>query len=105
MNDPWDIKSGLKQQGNTLHFVTEQDVEPYLDHNAAQRDAYTPYKDRPFVMAASIPIAAYKLLLTELGIPHERMYRLTPEETQRRNRLLETPEWSALKTFPGRIFK
>lgn len=101
----WDVKTRIRQQGNTTVFETTQDVEPYLDYNAAIRDAYRPFgKDHPYVRAASIPIAAYKLILTELGIPHERMYRLTPEETKRRNKLLETPEWSALKTFPGRIF-
>jgi hypothetical protein len=102
----WDVTTRIKRDGNTYIFETSQDVAPYLDQNAAIKDAYRAHgRDKPFVHAASIPIAAYKLILTELGIPHERMYRLTPEEIQRRNRLLESPDWSLLKTYPGRILK
>lgn len=84
-----------------LHVERIQDVEPILEANKRDFNA-TPETGRykkPMVLAARIPLIVVEQWL-KMGV---NIFDPSPETKKKVRQLLNSPEWSYLKTHRGRI--
>ncbi len=95
-----DISTAIKGKDGQLHVNRVQDVEPYLDVNKrAQADGAggwrrTSGKNRRHI--AEIPNIVVEMWLKQ-GF---NMFQVSERELRKK---LDEPEWSYLKTIPGRV--
>jgi hypothetical protein len=83
-----------------------QDERPYLDQNKALfNDAPGEFFRKPKLrMVASIPMVAYyEIVVTKMGIPPHRMFRLDDDERKKLNSYLNSNEYQYLRTSPGKL--
>jgi hypothetical protein len=95
-----DIKTAIKARNGQLHVKRVQDVEPILDYNKrAQADAVGGWRRnsrRPRRQIAEIPNIVVEQWLKE-GF---NVFQVSEKELRKK---LDTPEWSYLKTIPGKV--
>jgi hypothetical protein len=101
----WDIKSAWKREDGKLVQTRTQDVEGYLERNVREQNERT--HDRGAKQwirkGVSIPNNVYIELMRKLDIPTVRWFRLTDEDMKRLFRLLNSSEYTKLKTTNGKL--
>lgn len=102
--EPWDVGTRFHRHLKEVALETVQDCRPYIDYAKALRDCSKEREKRSAIrMAHTVPMVVYKQCLTELGIPHGRMYKLTPDERARLGVLLRSPDYKLLRTTEGKL--
>ena len=95
-----DVKTSIKASNGQLVVYREQDVQPYLDANkrmqAESAGGWRRTAGRTSRMVADIPNIVIERWLRE-GF---NIFRCTENELRKK---LDDPEWSYLKTIPGKI--
>lgn len=95
-----DIATAIKARNGELLVRRTQDVEPYLDSNKArQADQVGGWRrthGKTRRMVAEIPNIVVEMWLKQ-GF---NVYQVSERELRKK---LDDPEWSYLKTIPGRV--
>ena len=93
------LHSWERDEGNTIRIKSEQDATPFLEWNKAaanHNDGYAP--GREFRRVASIPPIVQIKWMNEFGVDP-----LHPHNHDLLCRLLNSSDWSYLRTAPGQI--
>jgi hypothetical protein len=95
-----DIETAIKCRNGQLSISRVQDVEPYLDSNkrlqAEQVGGWRRTAGRNGRLVADIPNIVVEMWLKQ-GF---NMFQASERELRKK---LDEPEWSYLKTIPGRV--
>lgn len=92
-----DIKETWQRDHGRVVVCRTQDVEPYLEANKRERNDFQAQRDAPMRKVAEIPNIVVEQWL-KMGV---NIY--DPNDNKKVQQLLNSNEWSYLRTSPGKM--